>query len=132
MSDPIQLEHGEQLEALLATVVLGPYLAELTPEDRNPFVARWRSVCLTHASTTSAFRWKQCVAASPSWRWPMGKREVAAPDQQAQHFLYSFEYADLELRSAHRSAHRDYIRSLTQARGDGRAGGYWSRWTGDL
>jgi trans-aconitate 2-methyltransferase len=36
--DPIHLEPREQLEAFLATVVLGPDLRALPPEERRPFV----------------------------------------------------------------------------------------------
>jgi trans-aconitate 2-methyltransferase len=36
--DPARLERGEQLEAFLATVMLGVQLRELAPEQRRPFV----------------------------------------------------------------------------------------------
>jgi len=38
VADPIHLEPGDQLEAFLATVVLGPDLAELPSAARRPFV----------------------------------------------------------------------------------------------
>lgn len=38
VADPIHLEPGHQLEAFLATVVLGPDLAELPAPERMPFV----------------------------------------------------------------------------------------------
>jgi trans-aconitate 2-methyltransferase len=37
--DPARLEAGEQLEAFLATVILGVQLRELPPEQRRPLVA---------------------------------------------------------------------------------------------
>ena len=36
--DPARFERGEQLEAYLATVVLGAQLREMAPEERRPFV----------------------------------------------------------------------------------------------
>ncbi|MFI0720429.1 class I SAM-dependent methyltransferase [Streptomyces sp. NPDC021224] len=36
--DPARFEPGEQLEAFLATVVLGPYLDAMAEDDREPFV----------------------------------------------------------------------------------------------
>ena len=36
--DPARFERGEQLEAYLATVVLGAQLREMAPEERHPFV----------------------------------------------------------------------------------------------
>ena len=36
--DPARLAAGEQLEAYLATVVLGAHLREMPPEQRRPFV----------------------------------------------------------------------------------------------
>ncbi len=39
VDDPAVLERGEQLEAFLATVVLGADLRNMAPEDRRPFVA---------------------------------------------------------------------------------------------
>lgn len=38
VSDPARLEAGEQLEAYLATVVLGAQLREMPPQQRRPFV----------------------------------------------------------------------------------------------
>jgi trans-aconitate 2-methyltransferase len=37
--DPVPLEPGDQIEAYLATVVLGALLRDLPPADRRPFVA---------------------------------------------------------------------------------------------
>ena len=36
--DPARLERGEQLEAFIATVMLGAQLCEMSSEDRRPFV----------------------------------------------------------------------------------------------
>lgn len=36
--DPARFERGEQLEAFLATVILGPYLDALADDEREPFV----------------------------------------------------------------------------------------------
>jgi trans-aconitate 2-methyltransferase len=36
--DPARLERGEQLEAFIATVMLGPHLREMSPSERRPFV----------------------------------------------------------------------------------------------
>ena len=36
--DPARLERGEQLEAFLATVVLGAQLGDIPPEERRAFV----------------------------------------------------------------------------------------------
>ena len=36
--DPARLAVGEQLEAYLATVVLGAHLREIPPEQQRPFV----------------------------------------------------------------------------------------------
>jgi trans-aconitate 2-methyltransferase len=36
--DPARLARGEQLEAFIATVMLGPFLRELKPPGRRPFV----------------------------------------------------------------------------------------------
>jgi trans-aconitate 2-methyltransferase len=36
--DPVRLEAGEQLEAFLATVILGALLRDLPPAERRPFV----------------------------------------------------------------------------------------------
>ena len=38
VADPARLAAGEQLEAYLATVVLGAHLREMPPEQRRPFV----------------------------------------------------------------------------------------------
>lgn len=47
----------------------------------------------------------------------MPEPAIAEPVEGSQHFLYTFDYADPELRSAHRSAHLDYMRSLADAGG---------------
>ena len=36
--DPARLERGEQLEAFIATVMLGAQLRDMSNEDRRPFV----------------------------------------------------------------------------------------------
>jgi hypothetical protein len=36
--DPVALEPGDQIEAFLATVILGPLLRGLPPAERRPFV----------------------------------------------------------------------------------------------
>ena len=38
VADPVQLERGEQLEAFVATVLLGAQLRDMAPEKRRPFV----------------------------------------------------------------------------------------------